>query len=92
MFLVHPKKDSPGTWEVAWTMLPFFLASDADLIREVDQKLTEWSQGKVLKTEETGTFTEKAHTLVLDTIMKKYPRKSRKSPRVIWSAITRSIA
>jgi len=40
MLLVHKKKGFTGKWEVAWTWLPYFLASDRDLHKEVDQKMT----------------------------------------------------
>jgi hypothetical protein len=46
MYLVHPIKDKPGAWEVAWTWLPFFLAADRDLIRAVDKTMAEEFAGK----------------------------------------------
>ena len=40
-WLVHERKGSPGKWEVAWTWMPYFLASDKELIKYVDEKMTE---------------------------------------------------
>lgn len=43
MLLVHPKKGlgaKEGEWEVAWTWMPFFLAANTELHKEVDEHLT----------------------------------------------------
>lgn len=43
--LVHPKKSNPLVWEVAWTWMPYFLAADQELHRQVDQELTRLYKG-----------------------------------------------
>jgi hypothetical protein len=40
MKLVYEKKGSPGSLEVAWTWFPYFIAADAQLIKDVDKMLT----------------------------------------------------
>jgi hypothetical protein len=72
MFLVHKKKQGHGKWEVAWTWLPFFLASDQSLVKKVDQALTERFKGTDLS-EDGGHALMHMHNTVIETILEKYP-------------------
>lgn len=74
MLLVHPKTKK-GRLEVKWTWMPYFLASDTELIRSVDGSLTEKFKGKEL----TQELMEGVHEEVLDLISEKYPIQGLKS-------------
>jgi len=73
MLLVHEVKDRPGKWEVAWTWMPFFLASDGELIKRVDKSMTKALRGAArMKT--TGEELHRLlHSKVLDLVAEAYP-------------------
>lgn len=73
MLLVHRIKDRPGKWEVAWTWLPYFLASDRDLIRRVDKAMTKVVRevSRLGLDEEELLF--RMHNKVLDLVVEAYP-------------------
>lgn len=69
MLLVHPKKNNPKRWEVAWMWIPHFLAADLSLVKHVDQRMNE-----AIKV--SGSVDpETAHHMVLQLILEKYPIK-----------------
>ena len=80
MYLVLEKKDKPGKWEVAWTWLPFFLAADKELHKEVDKEMTEFFKGTRLQGDIMGMFPPSMTPILMDMtakvieiICKKYP-------------------
>lgn len=74
MKLVHEQKDRPGRWEVAWTWLPYFLASDRALHKYVDQKMTEEFRGTVVQEEaDRQRLLEQMHHKVIELILEKHP-------------------
>ena len=74
MLLVFNHKDKAGVWEVAWTWLPFFLAADGELVKSVDQLLTERFSGCKTETpEERLVLAGRMHETVIELITKKYP-------------------
>ena len=66
MFWVHERKQGYGKWEVAWTWMPFFLAADKELIKYVDQKMTEAFKGT---DSENGVTEFQMHEKVIDLVM-----------------------
>ncbi len=44
--LVQPTFDDASILEVKWTWLPFFLAMDAELVKNMDRKLSEEFSGQ----------------------------------------------
>jgi len=72
MWLVHERKGSPGKWEVAWTWLPYFLASDKDLIKYVDEEMTK-------ELSERQPSVRWMHWKVIDLILQKRPMLGLKS-------------
>jgi len=71
MLLVHERKDRPGTWEVAWTWMPFFLAADTKLVRDLDEHL-----GKKFRLQDTTRGVQhEMHKAVVDFIEERYPIK-----------------
>ena len=84
MYLVHPKKGFVGKWEVAWTWLPYFIASDRDLIRAVDQALTEEFKGSTASTMLEGLMDKKVRQLILT----KYPFSGLKAVLESYQGIT----
>ena len=80
MFLVLEKKDKPGKWEVAWTWLPFFLASDTGLHKVVDRAMTEEFRGTKLEGDvhmmyppSMTPILQKMHNRVVQLIIERYP-------------------
>ena len=78
MYLVHEKKLGHGKWEVAWTWLPYFLASDQKLVKRVDEVLTKRFKGVDLTQEDPERLMELMHNQVLETILSSYPIKGLK--------------
>ena len=66
MYLVHEQKKRPGKWEVSWMWLPYFLAADRELHRQIDQKMTEEFRGQEI---DSGKMNDR----VLELILTKYP-------------------
>ena len=77
MRLVHPKRENPRKWEVAWSWLPHFLAADLSLVKHVDEVLTEEFKGTLPPPEQLGRgadyTTYKMHHRVVELIEEKYP-------------------
>lgn len=75
MYLVHEKKDRGGKWEIAWTWLPYFLASDKNLHKYVGQKMTEAFKGQTLEDDpaQKNQFQMQMHQEVIRLILSKYP-------------------
>lgn len=65
-WMVHERKGNPGKWEVAWTWMPYFLASDRDLIKHVDERMTEALSDGPMSVPEM-------HQKVLELILQKRP-------------------
>jgi hypothetical protein len=72
VFLVHEKKQKDGKWEVAWMWLPHFLATDVNLHKMVDRRMTEEFKGQMVK-EGTTHHLEQMHKKVIDLILEQYP-------------------
>jgi hypothetical protein len=70
MFLVHPRKDRPGKWEVAWMWLPHFLAADQALHKYIDEEMTKAFKGEQVVN--TDLF-DRMNGKVVDLIVEKYP-------------------
>ncbi len=66
--MVLENKDKPGVWQVAWTWMPYFLAADTELVKYVDQEMTE------LFADRSPTAAE-MHEAVVALIEEKYPIK-----------------
>jgi len=76
MHLVHEKKGFVGKWEVSWTWLPYFLAADRELHKQVDKAMTEQFRGSTYEIEDPrsrSVLEYRMHTSVVDLILKKYP-------------------
>jgi hypothetical protein len=73
MLLVHERKDRPGKWEVAWTWLPYFLASDRDLIRKVDKAMTKEIRTAYRLGLQDEFLLLRLHNRVLDLVTEVYP-------------------
>lgn len=75
MYLVHEKKDRTGKWEVAWTWLPYFLASDKNLHKYVGQKMTELFKGQTVEDDQAqkNQLLMQMHNEVIRLILSKYP-------------------
>jgi hypothetical protein len=73
MYLVHPRKNLDGKWEVAWMWLPHFLAADQDLHKLVDEKMTETFKGEVIEEPNRTIAVAKMHLKVIDLIVERYP-------------------
>jgi len=71
MYLVHERKNKPGTWEVAWTWLPQFLGADPKLVKEVDLQMTALLQET--KDMEPATRMGKLHSDLITLITRRYP-------------------
>ena len=69
MQLVHENKDEPGKWQVAWTWLPHFIATNPDVVADVSSSLTEMFKGKVV----TDDLIDEMHTTVISLILLKFP-------------------
>ena len=73
MLLVHQKKEDNGRWEVATTWLPFFLAADQGLLREIDKVMTKEFKGTTWVPEQSESILRTMHDRVVELILKKYP-------------------
>jgi len=75
MYLVHEKKDHGGKWEVAWTWLPYFLASDKELHKFVGQQMTETFKGQTVEDDQAqkNQLLMQMHAEVIRLILMKYP-------------------
>jgi hypothetical protein len=75
MLLIHEKKQGHGKWEVAWTWLPYFLASDKSLVKHVDEGLNHSFKGTPVEVEGGSTMLEQMSREVIRLILEKYPMK-----------------
>jgi hypothetical protein len=76
MLLIHEKKQGHGKWEVAWMWLPYFLASNTELVKYVDNGLNHSFKGTTLDLEEDQTqLLEQMNRKVIDLILEKYQIK-----------------
>lgn len=73
MLLVHEIKGRPGKWEVAWTWVPYFLASDRDLIRRVDKEMTKEVRTAVRLDLPEEDLLLRMHNKVIDIVVGAYP-------------------
>jgi len=75
MYLVHPKKEKDGKWEVAWMWLPHFLAQDQNLHRHVAEGMTTRFAGQVLEDDrvQKNQVLAEMHNEVIRLILEKYP-------------------
>ena len=80
-YLVVPeKKDSEldpmstpkRNWVVTWTVLPYFLAANTDLVRHVDKRLRERFAGETIFSGDPGIQREMSE-LVIEAILEKTP-------------------
>lgn len=69
MNLVHSSREKEGALEVAWTWMPFWLASNPKLILDVDSALLERYRGRKL---DQGCLEEMGET-VIETIISHHP-------------------
>lgn len=69
MLLVHPKKGNSEQWEVKWTWMPFFLAADTNLHKQVDIHLTA-RFGNADMSNQYLPF--EMHRAVIDFVVEKY--------------------
>jgi hypothetical protein len=74
MFIVHETKSQTGKWEVAWTWLPYFLASDSSLHKYVGQKMTETFHGEMVEEDpaQRNALMLKMHNKALELILERY--------------------
>jgi hypothetical protein len=73
MLLVHEIKGRQGKWEVAWTWLPYFLASDRDLIRKVDKEMTKEVRTAIRLDLPEEDLLVRMHNKVIDLVVGAYP-------------------
>jgi hypothetical protein len=75
MYLVHEKQVGHGKWDVAWTWLPFFLASDSSLHKQVGHRMTEEFKGQQVEEDpvQKNALLLRMHNKVLELILEKYP-------------------
>lgn len=73
MLLVHESKGHSGKWEVAWTWMPYFLASDGELIRRVDKAMTKALRDAARMEVNGEELTLLLHSKVLDLVVDAYP-------------------
>jgi hypothetical protein len=73
MLLVQEIKGRTGKWEVAWTWLPYFLASDRDLIRKVDKEMTKELRTAIRLDLPEEELMLRMHNKVLDLVVATYP-------------------
>jgi len=73
VLLVHEIKGRPGKWEVAWTWVPYFLASDRDLIRRVDKEMTKEVRTAVRLDLPEEDLLLRMHNKVIDIVVGAYP-------------------
>jgi hypothetical protein len=73
MKLVHQTKDKEGNrtgkWEVAWTWLPHFIATNPDIVKFVAERMTEMFSNR----EVTKELEEEMHLAVIELILEKLP-------------------
>jgi hypothetical protein len=72
MLLVQPRKDDPKRWEVAWMWIPTFMSMNSELVKFVDQKMTEKFKGRPLDDPE---LPGEMHLAVIETLCEKFPMK-----------------
>lgn len=72
MLLVQPKKDEPGNYEVAWMWIPLFMTMNKEVVKYVDQKMTERFKGRQL---DDPDLPAEMHTAVVDLLCEKFPMK-----------------
>ena len=75
MLLVHPKKGRPGTFEVAWTWVPFFIAADSGLIESVDEEMKTRFGGREMLAYGVVELMLEMHEAIIDMVCEKYPIK-----------------
>ena len=83
MLLVHQKKNNLKRWEVAWMWIPHFLAADLNLVKHVDEVMSDEFKGvKLPRTDEPILYHQelmkvgrKMHDRVIDLVLEKYPMK-----------------
>lgn len=73
MLLVHEIKGRRGKWEVAWTWMPYFLASDRDLIRKVDKEMTKEVRTALRLDLPEDDLLLRMHNKVIDLVVAAYP-------------------
>lgn len=80
MYLVHEDKTKDGRWQIAWTWMPFFLASDQSLHKSVSKAMTEEFRGTMLEGDVHNMYPpsmtpilERMHKKVVDLIIEQYP-------------------
>ena len=80
MYLVHEDRVKGGRWQVAWTWLPFFLASDGELHKWVAEKMTKEFKGTTLEGDVHSMYPPsmipilvRMHNKVIALILEKYP-------------------
>ena len=79
MQVIYQTKDSEGNltrkWDVQWTWLPHFIATNPDIIKYVADKMTETYGGKTV----TRELQKDMHRSVIDFICEKLLTKGLKS-------------
>lgn len=73
--LVHKRKEDNGRWEVATTWLPFFIAADQSLLKEIDKEMTKEFKGTTWEPEQEESILRTMHSRVIGLILQKYPIK-----------------
>ena len=73
MLLVQEIKGRVGKWEIAWTWMPYFLASDRDLIKRVDKEMTKELRTALRLDLPEEDLLRRMHNKVLDLVVAAYP-------------------
>ncbi len=73
MLLVQEIKGRVGKWEIAWTWMPYFLASDRDLIRKVDKEMTKELRTALRLDLPEEDLLRRMHNKVIDMVVAAYP-------------------
>ena len=73
MLLVQEIKGRVGKWEIAWTWMPYFLASDRGLIKKVDKEMTKELRIALRLNPTDEELLRRLHNKVLDLVIEAYP-------------------
>lgn len=79
MWLIYEDKKTEGTWQVSWSWLPFFLATDQALHKWVGERMTEKFKGSRLQGDVYSMYPPSMtpllmdmHKAVIDLILERY--------------------
>jgi hypothetical protein len=80
MWLIHEDAKKKGRWQVAWSWLPYFLATDRALHKWVGERMTEKFKGSKLEGDVHNMYPPTMtpllmdmHKEVINLILERYP-------------------